>query len=827
VNDSNKPLRVTVVVPVYNRSDLVTRTLSALSTQSYPAKLLSVVVADDGSEEDIRAVIDQWDPPFEKRYVRQEHTGFGASRARNLGARSTESDVLIFLDSDAIAGPDFVTRHVRWHEASPKAVVVGGRVHLSAIGLTPDQLATGSVDLEAQVFEDRADFRTVLTRRTSNLQATDEGYRAFVSSNVSLAAKLFHDTGGFEERFRWWGSEDSEFGWRLWQAGATFVDDSTTRIYHQTDADTAGGAEGRQRARALNRGLLASLVPQRFYRKGMPQPPPEVPKFSILVDVPVGAPGAVWNALIGQSVPDFEVLFIADGPDHDPFAGAAEGERRVRFIEDPMHAVLASRGEYLVFVDGHSALSGTMLQNLRKRLDARPAIEALSFGIRTPAGDFTRVEDVDYVTSTWSQQLPLAMAVRRRPLIRLLDTGVGLAEALEKLRKGDAWLHSTLPLLALPGLDRTERPELFLFARSEVRQLAEAAQLGAGPTIRTGLRLAKERVRPTSPSRPARAPVDRAPGIRYVGWVGKDNLGDEAMLRATSELLSWGEVETRGEARDLLLLGGGTLINRNQYLGWLLERDSPRIERAVFGTGVANPGFWGLTEDTKEWLRWLGTCAYVGVRGPHSAQTLHDWGFKGDVEICGDPALALDVGISEPKPGSVLVAPVWTNGELWGGSDQRVYEELATSIKQWNASGREVTLMSCHPTDDRPILLIREMVGDAEIGYHAGYLDVTAALHQIASASVVVGERLHACVLAAAAGRPFVALEYRPKVRDFAASVAMEDYVIRTDELKAGGLLELAAGLEAGAPGGMPSAVSAYREKLTAAGKIIEASVNS
>ena len=276
-----------------------------------------------------------------------------------------------------------------------------------------------------------------------------------------------------------------------------------------------------------------------------------------------------------------------------------------------------------------------------------------------------------------------------------------------------------------------------------------------------------------------------------------------------------------------LLLGGGTLINRNQYLGWLLERDSPRIERAVFGTGVANPGFWGLTEDTKEWLRWLGTCAYVGVRGPHSAQTLMDWGFKGEVEICGDPALVLETGESTPRVGSVLVAPVWTGGELWGGSDQRVYEELATAIKQWRASGREVTLMSCHPTDDRPILIIKEIVGDAGIGYHAGYLDVASSLDLIANSSLVVGERLHACVLAAAAGRPFVAIEYRPKVRDFAASVAMEDYVIRTDELKAGGLLELAVGLEAGAPEAMPSAVSAYREKLTAAGKIIEAAVKT
>jgi hypothetical protein len=196
----------------------------------------------------------------------------------------------------------------------------------------------------------------VLTRRTSRLQSTDEGYRAFVSSNVSLRASLFSSTGGFDPRFRWWGSEDSEYGWRLWQAGATFIADEAARIFHQTDADTAGGDEGRQQARELNRGLLTSLVPQRFYRKGMPEPPPEVPKFSVLIhDIPSGAPQAWWRSMVGQTLPDFEIIFLADGAEHDPFAGGAEGERRISFIDDLGAAVEATRGEYLLVLDGHSA----------------------------------------------------------------------------------------------------------------------------------------------------------------------------------------------------------------------------------------------------------------------------------------------------------------------------------------------------------------------------------------------------------------------------------------------------------------------------------------
>jgi polysaccharide pyruvyl transferase WcaK-like protein len=311
-----------------------------------------------------------------------------------------------------------------------------------------------------------------------------------------------------------------------------------------------------------------------------------------------------------------------------------------------------------------------------------------------------------------------------------------------------------------------------------------------------------------------------------VGWVGKDNLGDEAMLEATGQLLSWGEIDVRGEARDLLLLGGGTLINRNQYLKWLTERDSPRIERAALGTGVANPGFWGVTEDPSEWLRWLGTCAYVGVRGPRSADTLQGWGFKGEIEVCGDPALALESTSQGVDPGSVLVAPAWTNGELWGGSDHDVFKELAAAIRVWEGEGRQVTLLSCHPTDDRPILLIRDMLGQTGAKYVTGYINVQESLESIASASVVVGERLHACVLAAAADRPFVAIEYRPKLQDFAESVAMGEYLVRTDAISSGRLTELVGQLEH-APEPMTAAVATYRQSLAKASKTIEHAVKA
>ncbi len=792
--------RAAVVIPVYNRARILERTLAALTAQDHDD--LVVVVADDGSEEDIRGLVGAWKPPFESLYVRQERDGFGAGRARNLGARSVEADVLVFLDSDGITAPDHVSRHVSRHAGNLPSVVIGRRVHLVGADLDPSELARGTVDLRGLSQLPRSDFRTVLSRRTNSLQRTDEGYRAFVSSNLSLPSALFHSVGGFDERFRWWGSEDTELGWRLWQEGADFVDDKDNVIFHQVDADTAGGEGGRRRAREMNRGLLTSLVPHRFYRKGVPVPLPEVPKFSVVVyDVPPGAPQEMWSALNSQTEPDFEALFVADPREHDPFSGAASGERRVTFAADLEAALRSSRGEFVLFISGHAAPRNSLLQNVRRRLEQRPAADALTFGVATPDGPLGRRGDVATVGGDWGYGHPIGFAVRRRPLVRAVVASGTVAKALSALLEGA--MHTRQPLIAVPSGARAHRPQGFTFSLTRT------------PAVD------RSQPRPGPDSTP-----ERRPGIRYVGWVGKDNLGDEAMLEAVAGLMDWGEVSVRGEAGDLLLLGGGTLINRNLYLEWLTERDSPRIERAVFGTGVASPEFWDVTEDTDRWLEWLDTCCYVGVRGPRSAQTLVDWGYRGHIEVCGDPALALTPPVSPIVDGSVIVAPAWTNGELWGGSDMAVYQVLADLVADLIAEGRPVTLMSSHPTDDRPILLIRDRLGPGPpVGYLAGYEDTGRTLEAIASSSVVVGERLHACVLAAAAGRPFVAVEYRPKLRDFASSIGMEEFVIRTDRLTTEALVSMVDSTTRHDLTHMRDAVAGYRSRLQAASDLIRDAV--
>src|SRR6185437_9620708 len=80
-------LDASVIVPTYNRSALLRRTLASLERQRTGGVAFEVVVADDGSADDSRSVVAQFAERLEVRYVFQEDQGYRAAAARNGGAR--------------------------------------------------------------------------------------------------------------------------------------------------------------------------------------------------------------------------------------------------------------------------------------------------------------------------------------------------------------------------------------------------------------------------------------------------------------------------------------------------------------------------------------------------------------------------------------------------------------------------------------------------------------------------------------------------------------------------------------------------------------------
>ena len=101
---------ISVVVPVFNRSAELQRAMESLALQT--AKEFEVVVCDDGSTEDISAVLSPFKEKLNLQYVRIPNSG-GPARPRNKAVACARGEWIALLDSDDWWDPIYIERMKR------------------------------------------------------------------------------------------------------------------------------------------------------------------------------------------------------------------------------------------------------------------------------------------------------------------------------------------------------------------------------------------------------------------------------------------------------------------------------------------------------------------------------------------------------------------------------------------------------------------------------------------------------------------------------------------------------------------------------------------
>lgn len=242
--------RVSVIVAHYDQPAELARTLHALSVQDYPRELLEIVVADDGSPDEISV-------PEGVILVRQDDEGFRLAAARNLGVRASSGEVLCFLDADTAPEPGYVRAITRLPALLPEALTVGRRRHADLRGIAPDvpivDAASGrELPEPAWLSEQYA--------RSRNLRdADDRSYRFVIGAVVACSRRLFDDVGGFDESFTAYGGEDWEWAHRMWQAGAVLAHVPGAVAWHDGPEWAGRDGSGLERANAQTMRLVSSI----------------------------------------------------------------------------------------------------------------------------------------------------------------------------------------------------------------------------------------------------------------------------------------------------------------------------------------------------------------------------------------------------------------------------------------------------------------------------------------------------------------------------------------------------------------------------------------
>ena len=93
---------VSVIVPTYNRGEHLKRTIGSVLNQRFDD--FELIVVDDASTDDTKAVVDEFDDPRIRYLAHRDNKG--GSAARNTGIKASKGEYIAFLDDDDEWHPD-------------------------------------------------------------------------------------------------------------------------------------------------------------------------------------------------------------------------------------------------------------------------------------------------------------------------------------------------------------------------------------------------------------------------------------------------------------------------------------------------------------------------------------------------------------------------------------------------------------------------------------------------------------------------------------------------------------------------------------------------
>jgi glycosyltransferase involved in cell wall biosynthesis len=384
-------LTVSVVIPAFQCQPTLDLTLASLSRQTYPADLLEVVVVDDGSDPPLTlpAIL-----PERTKLVRVDGSGWGRANALRCGVAHSSGEILHWLDADMVAFPEHVAAQARWQHVLPYAVTLGYKrfVDPDVHGPWP---APGAVveawrrDAAGDLFGGSAGEPHAYVERyiaqTDQLRTADhQAFKIHVGATAALRRELYDAAGGPDPQLRL--GEDTEFGYRLAQAGAVFVPEPHARSWHlgRTQVMRAQAQVAR-----YNRPFLADRIPYPRHRRKVGGPAWSVPLAEVVTpvaDSPLELVRAAVDSVLRGTEHDVRVNLVGPWDQLDDarvpvladpqlelrlIAATYRGEPRVRLVTEP--PVSAFPAPYLLELPAGCALAPDALRRLVDLADRHQA----------------------------------------------------------------------------------------------------------------------------------------------------------------------------------------------------------------------------------------------------------------------------------------------------------------------------------------------------------------------------------------------------------------------------------------------------------------------
>ena len=209
--------KITLLVSTYNWPEALKVSLNSVLKQTVMP--CEVVIADDGSKEETKVLIDD----FRKRcpvpviHCWQEDKGFRKTRIMNTAIANASGDYIVQIDGDIVIDKNFIADHIS--QMRPYTFVRGSRACLRP-EITGSVLKKGVCDVSLfskQVVNGLNAFRSKFLSLFMCHKSSDVGH--VIGCNTAFWKEDFVAVNGYNNELTGWGHEDIELAARLYNNG--------------------------------------------------------------------------------------------------------------------------------------------------------------------------------------------------------------------------------------------------------------------------------------------------------------------------------------------------------------------------------------------------------------------------------------------------------------------------------------------------------------------------------------------------------------------------------------------------------------------------------
>lgn len=217
--------KFSVVIPFYNQTEQLKKTLVYFEQQLFPHDLFEVIVVNDGTPNFCEGNFLNYN--INLHVITIEHSGSGV--ARNEGVKVAQGEYLVFCDADRI--PDVLLLH-QYDGATKKYIgeqyVFQGRVQeCYAIDIY------GSDNTILSRFSrDNQYYKKIMNIFEHEQTKSFVRWASFMVGNSCVPKKLFEKLGGFDPQFTVWGFEHFDLAVRMMEQNVYFISVNKAKNHH-------------------------------------------------------------------------------------------------------------------------------------------------------------------------------------------------------------------------------------------------------------------------------------------------------------------------------------------------------------------------------------------------------------------------------------------------------------------------------------------------------------------------------------------------------------------------------------------------------------------